>query len=173
MDIYFKRGGIFGVLFAISLFWIIFREKSLFTKKDKNESNDEEKEKEIEDALTQIEAMNENLENMHKKVTDLWEWHSVKDPDGIPIWYVRRTFEESINRLEDSVSLLKEQLQVSLFRLNDSLDANDNATNRLQKVNEERISELKSLLETYNKTITDLSIALEKIKFMLKSTNQI
>lgn len=165
-----SEGGIFGVLFALAFIWIIFREKSLLTK-DKENKEPAPEIAQIEDTLEYVESLNERVIFIQKKIEDLWEWHAVKDNDGVPIWYVRRTLEESINRLDKSVMVLKDQMQLSLHKLNDVLNTNDDLSDRLQRVNDERVSELKSLLEGYNKTITDLAFALEKIKLMLRPPN--
>lgn len=42
-------------------------------------------------------------------------------------------------------------------------------TEQLQEVNDERVDELKLLLQNYSTTMTELALALEKIKFALRS----
>ena len=204
-----ERGGIFGVLFALSLAWIVFREKQLFGKsppKDQVEDvekirpevdkllyiveeikkKQEETSKQIIDMAPtvgqiydlektelanieklgiQINGIDTKFSDLEKKTQDLWDWHAVKDDEGVPLWYVRRSLEESINNLEASVGAL----QLSIVSVNDTLRVD--LEDRLQKVNDERVVELKQLLETYNKTVTDLMLALEKIKFLLKNSS--
>lgn len=229
------KGGIFGALFAISLSWIVFRERSLL----KNSSSDEQPKEEssapklpcadsasvqaistaindvkssigeiktiageikssvsevkagskkISAELTRIEgivegieisekselvtinsvdnhmsALNGRVSTIERNIHDLWEWHSVKDNDGIPIWYVRRSFEETIVKLKQSIDNLEKTFSETNKSIYQDID------DRLQKVNDERVAELKKLLENYSKTVTDLIVALEKIKFLLNS----
>jgi membrane-associated HD superfamily phosphohydrolase len=201
-----EKGGMFGVLLAISFAWIVFREKQLFNKnppkkeivesqakpevdkilyivediKKKQEEaslllnalgpiveqiHDLEKTEitSIEKLGTQITGIDSKISEVEKKTQDLWDWHAVKDSEGVPLWYVRRSLEESIGKLETSVG----NLQLNITQVNEALRTD--LEERLQKVNDERVLELKRLLETYNKTVTDLILALEKIKFLLKS----
>lgn len=200
------KGGGFGVLLAIALAWIVFREKQLLSNKDEKEEDKklekdadiakllflvEEFRVETEKGLSQISNVNPLIEQVfsmeksgnnklekiyshvtalegkaaeiERKTKDLWDWHSVRDQDGIPIWYHRRTTEESIYKLKEAIDLLDRNFMQITKSMCMDLDE------RLQKVNDERVSELKKLLETYNKTVTDLIIALEKIKFLLRS----
>lgn len=208
-----EKGGGFGVLLAISLAWIVFREKNLLSQKseDKKESDDKttpqpdakdieiakilytlqelkaESEKafssvysynpmleqiynmektggnKVEKVNSHITAVENKISEMDRKIKDLWDWHSVKDYDGIPIWYNKKSTENTISEIKDSI----ETLDRNFTNISKSIcmDLDD----RLQKVNSERIAELKQLLDAYNKTVKDLIVALEKIKFLLKS----
>lgn len=207
-----ERGGMFGVLLAISFAWIVFREKQFFQKtgaskakiseaSDKNADIDKiiyivegmkQRQEEACSSLStlapiisqihelekaevlgleklgnQIAGIDLKISDVEKKTHDLWDWHAVKDSDGVPLWYVRRSLEESILKLEASVG----SLQLNMTEVNISLRTD--LKDRLQEVNNERIAELKRLLGTYNKTVTDLILALEKIKFLLKSEERI
>jgi len=199
-------GGIFGLLLAISLVWIAFREKLIYTnmsseKKDVDDKNininklintiEEIKERQSV-ALKHLESIEPMIKNFHIistvdttrilkeleeveesvadigiKTNDLHKWHDVKDSDGVRLWYVRKSLEESINKVEISVS----KLHVNVSDVNKVI--RNDLEERLQKVNDDRVSELKTLLETYNKTITDLALALEKIKFLLRPESKI
>lgn len=112
---------------------------------------------------SKVAALSNRFSETERNIHDLWEWHSVRDSDGVPIWYVKRSLEDSINKLKVSI----ESLDKSCIESNKSIYAD--IDERLQKVNDERVSELKKLLEVYNKTVTDLVVALEKIKFLLNS----
>ncbi len=48
-------------------------------------------------------------------------------------------------------------------------DRIEKLTEQLQQVNDERVDELKDLLQEYSKTMNELSLALEKVKFVLKT----
>lgn len=174
------KGGIMGVLLALAMVWIVYRERIVFSKKSETKEEKSSAEKELkriyqENLIAKIDEMvekysniDEVLENIEKKTEELWNLHNVKDHDGVPVWYVRKSLEESINNLADSIDDLKEQTLDSLNHLDGLLSSQSDATNRFQHHNENRISELKVIIENYNKTMNDLSLALEKIKFVLK-----
>ncbi len=178
-----EKGGIFGLLFALTLFWIIFRERALFMSNNSKKSEKKEDNTALEkilyanlkDSVSDINNkavdISEKLLDIEKKVDDLWDWHAVKDDDGVPLWYVRRSLETSINNLEKSITGLKEQMGENLKYLNNFIESRDDSSDKLQKVNDERVTELKSIIENYNKTMNDLSLALEKIKYALRSHN--
>jgi len=41
---------------------------------------------------------------MCDRVHDLWEWHNVKDDDGVYVWYIRKSLSEAIRSLADSAT---------------------------------------------------------------------
>lgn len=49
------------------------------------------------------------------KVDDLHEWHNKTDADGIPLWYVRRSLEESIRELGEKI-YLQIEIQTEILR---------------------------------------------------------
>lgn len=102
-------------------------------------------------------------QEMEKKIQELLDLHSVFDEDGVPVWYVRKSLTESINNLEETVELLQTKIQQNHETLRKEL------LGKLQKINDDRVGELKELLETYNKTVTDLILALEKLKVLIKT----
>lgn len=59
-----------------------------------------------------------------KLTSDLWEWHNVRDENGLPLWYARR---ETLARLADSN---EEQLK-QLTKLNAIIDRLIDAVNKL------------------------------------------
>lgn len=204
-----EKGGGFGVLLAISLAWIVFREKSLLSQKPESKEEEDKKQNNLEievarilctvqEVKTEVERgfsvvsshnpMLEQIFNMEKtggnkmekinahitvvenkileidkKTKDLWDWHSVKDQEGFPIWYHRRGTEEAIYKLKEAI----DDLDANFTQITKSMCSD--LDERLQKVNDERVNELKRVLDAYNKTVTDLVITLEKIKFILKT----
>ena len=70
-----------AIFFAI---WIV-RELTAIRKRDK------------------IEKMCDMLGVMKHQTADLHEWHAVKDTEGVPVWYVRRSLEEAIKELSDNI----------------------------------------------------------------------
>ena len=49
------------------------------------------------------------------KVDDLHEWHNKTDSDGVPLWYVRRSLEESIRALGEKI-YLQIEVQTEILR---------------------------------------------------------
>lgn len=49
------------------------------------------------------------------KVDDLHDWHNKTDPDGVPLWYVRRSLEESIRELGEKI-YLQIEIQTEILR---------------------------------------------------------
>jgi chromosome segregation ATPase len=178
-----EKGGIFGVMFAIALFWIVFRERMLFmsggSKKSEKKADNTELEKVLyenlknglDDVSEKTSGISDKISDIEKKIQDLHDWHAVKDAEGVPLWYVRRSLEGSIGSLEKSVVDLKTQMLENLKYLDNVIEARDDASEKLQKVNDERVAELKSIIENYNNTMNDLSRALDKSKYALRSSN--
>ena len=157
MDLIFKylieHGGIFGVLLAIALFWIFFREKFLLEKDPtKKEKKGEDKKPEVDKILYIV----EDLKDLQK--TALQQLNEI-----IPLLDRVDGLDESIENLKLRIDMLQDK-----FTQSNEIIKND-LIFKLQKINDERVMELKYLLETYNKTVTDLILALEKIKVLLKS----
>jgi len=46
---------------------------------------------------------NKYLVPMHQQVSELHQWHSVVDEDGVRIWYVRRSLEKAITALANNI----------------------------------------------------------------------
>ena len=46
----------------------------------------------------------------HEQIRDLHRWHDVKDIDGTPIWYVRRSLEEAIREQTKAMRTLVESI---------------------------------------------------------------
>ena len=46
-----------------------------------------------------------------KHIGDLHRWHDVRDNEGIPVWYVRRSLESAILKLTDAVDRLAAKIQ--------------------------------------------------------------
>lgn len=197
-----ERGGALGLMLAVALGWIVFREKQILSKGDSEKNADIEKilyvldemrkdhkdssdkiekllpitnaiagleERELEalkDLGAKLSGVESSIAQLEDQTQDLWDWHSIKDAEGVPLWYVRKSLEDSINNLSGTVGGLKDSVtQVGEeFRVD--------IEERLQKVNDARVRELKKLLETYNKTVTDLILALEKIKVLIKSSEE-
>lgn len=75
-----------------------------------------------------IEEKFEEIDRVHKKHTkwleNLYDMHNVRDADGVPLWYVRRSLEEVIGKLADNIdkqSQLMEKLVGKVNRLDEDV----------------------------------------------------
>jgi hypothetical protein len=178
-----EKGGIFGLLFLISLayIWWTGRGKGSSEKKAATKTSDAIETKldliitevallqkrviSIENNITvgstthvehekTADKVHESMQHIGELVKDLWDWHNVKDQDGAPIWYVKRALYESIRELTDTMK--------------GDADMLVKHSKALSELNENRVDELKELLTNYNKTLIDLTMALEKIRSTIK-----
>jgi len=46
------------------------------------------------------------LKQMAKQLHDLHQWHDVTDSEGVKIWYVRRSLEQSVEKLAGAIDTL-------------------------------------------------------------------
>jgi len=51
-------------------------------------------------AMTDMFAL---MRDMSDQIKDLHSWHDVRDEDGVPVWYLRRSLERQIMRLCEAV----------------------------------------------------------------------
>ena len=51
------------------------------------------------------------IRRMANQVSDLHDWHNVKDADGVFTWYVRRSLEKAILKLADNIERQTEILR--------------------------------------------------------------
>ena len=56
-----------------------------------------------------MEGTYERVNRIEHQVDDLFNWHNQRDQDGIPLWYVKRSFEESIKEMAEA---MREQIKV-------------------------------------------------------------
>jgi hypothetical protein len=172
-DVFFQyaieKGGIFGFLFLLASAWIVYREKFFVSSTDKSKS-DEESEKKIKDAIKEsIKDLDARFLDFEKKLEDLWTWHNVRDQDGVPVWYVKRSFEESLDLMEKSITNLENLIEKDLKNIENYLEKNDDLGKKIYEINNNRIEDYKKMLEDYNKTMKELTNALDKIKLVLKT----
>lgn len=55
-----------------------------------------------------------------KRVDDLWEWHNVRNSDGVFVWYVRTALEDAIVQLADNIAAQTEVMRDMGLQLRDS-----------------------------------------------------
>lgn len=75
--------------FVVILLYIIFD----FLKKRKSNCNGTESYVKI----------SRDVKAILEKVDDLYQWHDVRDRDGTPIWYVKRSLEDVIIHLGENI----------------------------------------------------------------------
>lgn len=177
-----EKGGVFGILLIGTWIWVWWT-KTGQGKEDAAKDQKEDIAKKIEIVLIEIASVKDKIENLesdfstggsshieHEKVSfkvhesvkhigalvkDLHDWHSVKDSDGLPIWYIKRSLEDRIINLSDSIKADTDKLS--------------QYSKDISKLNENRIDELKEVITNYNKTILDLTMALERVRMTLDS----
>jgi uncharacterized coiled-coil protein SlyX len=122
IDYLISKGGIWGLLLALSLAWIVFRENSWL------KSNTDDKlnlDISIKSLLSKHDSTDNKIEEISKAITD---------------------FKDINHRQAKAARALQE---------------------KLQEVNDERIDELKEILQDYNKTMAELSFGIEKMNLIL------
>lgn len=63
----------------------------------------------------EVRNFNIAVSKIKDKVDDLYDWHNKTDGDGIPLWYVRRSLEESIRELGQKI-YLQIEVQTKILR---------------------------------------------------------
>lgn len=129
-----QKGGVWGLLLSLAIFWILFRERMWYTAKGNKKEETITEVNKVELILDETKEIKENQKISSEKLEKLTS--------------IIEACEKTIDAQEEKIAKLTEQLQ---------------------QVNDERIEELKSLLQNYSKTMTELTLALEKIKFVLKT----
>ena len=139
-----KSFGIWGLLLGISIIWIAFREWNLSKKNKTDENSSKEENNFLKEAI----LIKERQEN-HVKV-----------------------LEQNNLKLQD----ISDELKNVSININNFLKLNDtdheqieHLISQLQNVNDERVDELKEILNSYNRTMNELTLTLQKIKFVLKN----
>lgn len=137
-----EEGGIWGLLAILAISWVSVREFNILKEKRKDLSCEKNK---IEEVLNLTrERQEEQIKNM----------------------------DASLEKLSDiNIKIIEISMDIENFsKVNrDNNKKIEKLTNQLQQVNDERVEELKELLSSYNSTMNELSITLQKIKFVLKT----
>lgn len=82
--------------------------------KQKNLQNSESRLKSVEESAK---STNEQIDLIKKKIYDLHEWHDKTDQDGVKIWYVRKSLEDTLADSAKAMNILAEnsELQTRLL----------------------------------------------------------
>ena len=46
----------------------------------------------------------EKLDELSRQMENLYDWHNVRDQDGVPVWYFKRSLEDTLDKLSDSIT---------------------------------------------------------------------
>ena len=74
------------------------------------------------------------VSSIKDKVDDLYEWHNKTDGDGIPLWYVRRSLEESIRDLGEKI-YMQIEVQTKILRHMERMEQRDAENSKRRAVN--------------------------------------
>ena len=67
----------------------------------------------------QHKSVQEQIATIVKQVDELHEWHSVKDEDGVPVWYIRKSLERVIEQLGHAITRQTDVLSKMIEELRD------------------------------------------------------
>lgn len=150
------NGGIWGLLLILSIFVNIFlaTNPKLFRGKDKKEkpaappSGKTEQQKEQE-----FDLLAKKIEKMSSKIDVLAELHNVKDEDGVPVWYLKRSVIDTISEIKTNTYKIIE------------------VTNKLVEKQQTIVGDYDGFVENYtdlvkeyHATLQDLILGLERLK---------
>lgn len=97
MDGMFTEVGVGGI-FAL----LVLREVFNFVNKRKNHGN------------------TQKIELAYRQISDLWQWHNMSDAEGVKIWYVRRSLEDAVVGLQESISEQTKVMQALVGEIKDT-----------------------------------------------------
>lgn len=71
------------------------------------------------------EKIDNKLNDMAVQIRDLHDWHSKTDQDGVPVWYVRRSLEEAIDKLAENIQKQTDAFTRLVWEIQRQLDAQE------------------------------------------------
>ncbi len=134
------KGGVLGLLLSAAVMWIVHREKQIFGSKKEDEGKSKE-ESLLREFNLRLDVITDSLDEL------------------------RISNNKTYKKTADFLAYLEHFEKVTL----ENADRLNSLTEDLKDVNQERVEELKEVLSNYNKTMNELTITLEKIKFILKN----
>lgn len=149
------NGGVWGLLLVFSIFVniFLFTNPKLFRDKvpppsliDLNKKTEKQKNDEMTEILIKI-------NNISEKVEILFQMHNIRDEDGVPIWYLKRSVIENIN-----------EIKINTYKLIEY--SNKLAEKQTSIVGEYDVffDNYRDLVKEYHETLRDLVLGLEKLK---------
>ena len=152
-----ESGGIWGILFILSLLGNIFviKQSKLFSNEE--QPKDKESEKIDESNHKAVEAFiiesKEFYGSINEKINNLVTIHSLKDEDGVPNWYTKKSTLDSISEIKKNTS-----------KLIDMQIAFSSDMEKLSDSHADSLDEYKELLRNYHETLQDLALGLDRLK---------
>lgn len=76
----------------------------------------------IDKGLNMLRSRGIDLPKIARQIDELHKWHAKEDDDGVKVWYVRRSLEDTLKTLADNIAhqtnILQEihREQIELFR---------------------------------------------------------
>lgn len=99
-------------LLILTLYIVVKESFGLINFIVRNKGKEEEKKKDFS-------IPEEEWKTIVKQTNELHEWHNVKDEDGVPVWYVRRSLEKAIEKLSTTIDEQTRVFQTFLARMDD------------------------------------------------------
>lgn len=154
-----ENGGIWGFLFVLSIAFniLIITKPNIFGKKTTDRSS-----KENEEIKMLLEIINATVGDVKTKVDNLDVLHSLKDEDGVPVWYVKKSLTDNISEIKTNTFKIIEidnKLVDKQLAIVSGYDA---------FINDYR-AEYKDLITEYHSTLQELVVGLEKLKLEIQS----
>lgn len=95
--------------------------------------------------LSKVNDISEAIEKISKESEELLKMHSVKDEDGVPLWYMRRSMGSTLKELNVAIGNLNNVI----------LKMNDNQDRLYTKIHESHI-ELRKSLDKVTENVRDM-----------------
>lgn len=80
---------------------------------------------------------NAALEQMAKEVHEMHEWHAVTDEDGVKVWYIRRSLENTLDKLSHTLDAQTQLLKEMVLILKDTRNEMDAVIRETREIHRE------------------------------------
>ena len=80
---------------------------------------------------------NTALEQMAKEVHEMHEWHAVTDEDGVKVWYIRRSLENTLDKLSHTLDAQTQLLKEMVLILKDTRNEMDAVIRETREIHRE------------------------------------
>ncbi|MBY0354403.1 MAG: hypothetical protein K2Q12_01585 [Rickettsiales bacterium] len=80
---------------------------------------------------------NAALEQMAKEVHEMHEWHAVTDEDGVKVWYIRRSLENTLDKLSLTLDAQTQLLKEMVLILKDTRNEMDAVIRETREIHRE------------------------------------
>lgn len=80
---------------------------------------------------------NVTIEQMAKEVHEMHEWHAVTDEDGVKVWYIRRSLENTLDKLSHTLDAQTQLLKEMVLILKDTRNEMDAVIRETREIHRE------------------------------------